>query len=141
MMFYGCSSLKSLDLSSFNTSSVTSMRGMFLYDNALTSINLSSFDTSKVTNMGDMFEYCDNLTVLDLSSFDTSNVKIMYYMFNRNKNLKTIYVSDKWDISNVSESAGMFTGCTSLSGIVPYDSSKTDASMANYTNGYLTKKL
>ena len=141
MMFYGCSSLKSLDLSSFNTSSVTSMRGMFLYDSALTSINLSSFDTSKVTNMGDMFEYCDNLTVLDLSSFDTSNVKIMYYMFNRNKNLKTIYVSDKWDISNVNESTGMFTGCTSLSGIVPYDSSKTDASMANYTNGYLTKKL
>ena len=140
MMFDGCRSLKSLDLSSFNTSNVTTMRGMFLYDSALTSINLSSFDTSKVTNMGDMFEFCDNLTVLDLSSFDTSNVKIMYYMFSGNKNLKTIYVSDKWNISNVSESAGMFTGCTSLKGIVPFDSSKTDVSMANYTTGYLTYK-
>ena len=34
----------------------------------------------------------------------------------------------------------MFSFCNSLVGAVPYDGSKTDVSMANYTNGYLTKK-
>ena len=139
-MFYGCSSLTSLDLSNFDTSNVTNMIGMFNGCGSLTSLDLSSFDTSNVTNMNGMFRDCNLLTSLNLSSFDTSKVTNMYYMFSRNKNLKTIYVSDKWDISNVSESTGMFSGCTSLKGIVPFDNSKTDASMANYTNGYLTKK-
>ena len=139
-MFRSCDSLKSLDLSNFDTSNVTRMDSMFLYDGSLTNIDLSNFNTSKVTNMGDMFEGCGQLTELDLSSFDTSNVKIMYYMFNKDKELKTIYVSDKWNISNVTESAGMFANCTSLTGAVTFDSTKTDASMANYTNGYLTYK-
>ena len=34
----------------------------------------------------------------------------------------------------------MFYGCTSLQGAVPYDASKTDASMANPETGYFTKK-
>ena len=57
-----------------------------------------------------------------------------------NTNLKTIYVSDKWDNSNVTESIAMFQRCTFLVGAVPFDSTKTDISMANYTNGYLTYK-
>ncbi len=139
-MFRGCTSLKSLDLSNFDTSNVTHMDSMFLYDGSLTNIDLSNFNTSKVTNMGDMFEECGQLTELDLSSFDTSNVKIMYYMFNRDKELKTIYVSDLWDTSNVTNSSGMFQLCTSLTGAVPFDNTKTDVSMANYTNGYFTYK-
>ena len=139
-MFRDCNSLEKLNLSNFDTSNVTRMDSMFLYDGSLTNIDLSNFNTSKVTNMGDMFEGCGQLTELDLSSFDTSNVKIMYYMFNRDKGLKTIYVSDKWNISNVTESAGMFANCTSLTGTVPFDSTKTDITMANYTNGYLTYK-
>ena len=34
----------------------------------------------------------------------------------------------------------MFQSCTFLVGAVPFDSTKTDVSMANYTNGYLTYK-
>ena len=139
-MFRECNSLEKLNLSNFDTSNVTRMDSMFLYDGSLTNIDLSNFNTSKVTNMGDMFEGCGQLTELDLSSFDTSNVKIMYYMFNKDKELKTIYVSNKWNISNVTESAGMFANCTSLTGAVTFDSTKTDVTMANYTNGYLTYK-
>ena len=139
-MFRECNSLEKLNLSNFDTSNVTRMDSMFLYDGSLTNIDLSNFNTSKVTNMGDMFEECGQLTELDLSSFDTSNVKIMYYMFNRDKGLKTIYVSDLWDTSNVTNSSGMFQLCTSLTGAVPFDNTKTDVSMANYTNGYLTYK-
>ena len=165
-MFYNCSNLLSLDLSNFDTSNVTNMTDMFWKCNALITLDLTNFDTSNVNNMGSMFRDCASLTNLDLSSFDTSNVINISHMFRNcslltildlssfntssvvnmvntfalTYNLKTIYVSDKWDISNVSESAGMFNGCTSLKGAVPYDRSKTDASMANYTNGYLTKK-
>ena len=139
-MFTRCYELSELNITSFDTSKVTSMDSMFLGCTSLKEINVSNFNTSKVTRMGDMFESCNSLSKLDLSNFDTHNVKIMYYMFNMNTNLKTIYVSDKWDTSNVTESIAMFQRCTSLVGAVPFDSSKTDVSMANYTNGYLTYK-
>ena len=90
--------------------------------------------------MNTMFNGCGSLTSLDLSNFDTSKVTNMGGMFNNTEKLKTIYVSDKWNVSNVTSSNSMFNWCISLVGAVPYDSSKTDASMANYTNGYLTYK-
>ena len=73
-MFYYCSNLTSLDLSSFNTSNVTNMTNMFYECRNLTSLDLSLFNTSKITIMSSMFGYCNGLTSLDLSSFDTSNV-------------------------------------------------------------------
>ena len=140
-MFYNCSSLTSLDLSNFNTSKITDMTYMFNRCKSLTNINLSSFDTSNVSSLYDTFAGLTSLKVLDLSSFDTSKVTNMGRMFLNSNNLVTIYVSDLWNISNVTSASLMFEGCTSLKGAVPYDSSKIDASMANYTNGYLTKKL
>ena len=140
-MFYNCSSLTSLDLSNFNTSKITDMTYMFNRCKSLTNINLSSFDTSNVSSLYDTFAGLTSLKVLDLSSFDTSKVTNMGRMFLNSNNLVTIYVSDLWNISNVTSASLMFEGCTSLKGAVPYDSSKTEASMANYTNGYLTKKL
>ena len=165
-MFNGCSSLTSLDLSSFNTSSVTNMKGMFSYCSSLTNLNLSNFDTSNVINMEEMFRNCTSLVslnissfntskvtstwymfmncskimILDLSSFDTSSVTYMDRMFYLAGSLKTIYVSDLWDTSKVTSSFDMFFNCTSLVGAVPFDSTKVDVTMANYTTGYLTYK-
>ena len=165
-MFYKCYALKSLDLSSFKTSNVTNMYSMFCYCSSLINLNISNFDTSKVTNMNsmfydckslnnldidnfdvsnvtnmsDMFSECSNLTSLDLSNFDTSKVTIMNGIFSGCINLKTIYASDLWNTSNVTNSNRMFYNCKSLIGAVPFDSTKTDVSMANYTNGYLTYK-
>lgn len=75
-MFSGCSKLSSLDLTSLDTSSVTDMRSMFYmgYGSSLASLNLSSFDTSRVMYMDSMFSGCSSLASLDLSSFDTSSV-------------------------------------------------------------------
>ena len=139
-MFAGCSRLASLDLSSFNTSSVTNMASMFYNCSSLTSLDLSSFNTLNVTSMDSMFWDCSSLTSLDLSSFNTSNVTNMASMFRTCRKLKTIYVSDLWNVDKVIDSNQMFFGDNSLIGAVPYDGSKTDVSMANYTNGYLTKK-
>ena len=139
-MFYKCSLLTTLDLSRFNTSKVTDMSDMFNSCSALVNINLSSFNTSKVTNMYGMFYKCSSLITLDLSSFNTSKVTNMYRTFMLCTELTTIYVSDLWNTNKVTDSNQMFMESRKLKGSVSYDWSKTDVSMANYTNGYLTKK-
>ena len=139
-MFYNCKSLKELDLSNFDTKKVIDFSDMFNGCSSLENIELSSFDTTNATNMTNMFYNCKSLKQLDLSSFNTSKVTNMSKMFLQNNEINTIYVSEKWNTSNVTSSSLMFHSCTSLVGAVPFDSSKTDISMANYTNGYLTYK-
>ena len=80
-MFYGCSSLTSLNLSGLDTSNVTYMGSMFYDCNGLKSLNLSSFNTSNVTDMGAMFSKCSGLISLDLSKWDTSKLNNMVSMF------------------------------------------------------------
>ena len=139
-MFNSCKKLSYIDLSGFNTSKVTNMQSMFYNCEKLENIDLSNFDSSNVTNMSYMFDRCSNLTSLDVSTFDTSKVTNMNSMFAYCNVLETIYVSNKWNTSNVTSFNNMFLNCTSLTGAVPFDSTKTDVSMANYTNGYLTYK-
>ncbi len=111
-MFAACE-LRSLDLSTFDTSKVTDMNSMFFWKNALRSIDLSSFDTSNVTNMSRMFDDCSSLTSLDLSSFDTSKVTDMNSMFFWNRDLTSLDLSS-FDISNVTNMNSMFTKCDNL---------------------------
>ena len=139
-MFAYCRSLTELNVSNFNTGKVTNMMGMFCNCGDLTSLNLLNFDTSNVTSMYQMFQGCTSLTVLDLSNFNTSNLTNIGNMFYYNTKLSTIYVSNLWNMSNVTNSGYMFGNCRSLTGAVPFDSTKTDATMANYTTGYLTYK-
>ena len=162
-MFMECSSLTALDLASFDTSKVTNMGAMFKDCKGLTTLDLSHFDTAKVTDMSYMFMGCSNLTTLDLSHCNTSQVTTMYKMFVACSSLTEIDLSG-FDISQVEiicdmfcgchslttiygnsswccdDSEDMFAGCTSLSGAVPYDDSKTDAGMANPEMGYFTSR-
>ena len=117
--------------------------------NALTKvieIDTKNFDTSKVTNMIYMFSGCSSLTSLDLSKFDTSKVTNMYGMFEGCSKLKTIYASNKFNTSQVSDSNYMFSYCTSLVGGngTTYNSSYTDKTYARIdsssTPGYFTSK-
>ena len=93
-MFYGCSGLNSLDLSTFDTNRVTDMSGMFSGCSSLSSLNLSSFNTSNVTDMSNMFYGCNSLSSLDLSTFNTSNVTSMDFMFSGCSKLEEVYVND-----------------------------------------------
>ena len=106
-MFGGCINLTHLNASSFDTSNVTDMNGMFAYCENIQSIDVSSFDTSKVTDMARMFMNCYELTSLDVSSFNTSNVTNMYSMFESCYNLTSLDVSS-FDTSNVTDMSGMF---------------------------------
>ena len=133
-MFWS-SQATTLDISNFDTSNVTSMGSMFHISQA-TILDVSGFNTSKVTNMYNMFASSKAVT-LDLSSFDTSNVTNMGYMFNNANNLKTIYVSSKFNIDTVTSSTNMFYGCTSLVGGsgTKYNSNYIDKTYARIDGG------
>ena len=57
-MFYGCSSLKELNLSNFSTNNVKFMSCTFFGCSSLKELNLSNFNTNNVTDMGGMFNGC-----------------------------------------------------------------------------------
>lgn len=136
-MFSGCSSLTSLDLSNFNTENLTSFGELFNNCSSLTSINLSSFNTANVTSMQELFSGCSSLTSLDLSSFNTANLKNARYMFSGCSNLKTIYVGTGWTTAAVTESTNMFADCTALIGGegTAYDATHTDYTYAHIDEG------
>ena len=139
-MFYSCYSLRKVDVSTFDTSNVTTFSCMFGYDSYLTELNVSGFDTGSVTNMEAMFDNCSSLIELDLSSFSTNYVTEFSAMFRNCENLKTIYASESWYTYASIRSTNMFSGCENIVGQTGtiYDSSRTDVSMANYIDGYLT---
>ena len=114
-MFWGCSNLRALDLNSFDTSSVMDMSSMF-YGCPVITPDLNSFNTSSVTDMKCMFQYCSSLTTLDLSSFDTSSVTDTRRMFSDCTSLATIYASERFVTTRVSDSDYMFANCMNLVG-------------------------
>ena len=114
-MFYNCTSLTSLDLSSFNTSNVTDMYGMFNNCSSLTTLDLSTFDTRNVTSMQAMFDKCYSLTDLNISNFDTSNVTTMAWMF-AHVPATSLNVSG-FDTSKVTDMKGMFIHCSNLTSL------------------------
>ena len=115
-MFYNCTALKSLDLSSFNTAKVTDMSNMFYSCESLTSLDLNSFNTAKVTDMSLMFYGCQRLTSLDLSSFNTANVTDMSYMFCSCQSLTSLDLSS-FNTANVTDMSNMFQACQWLTSL------------------------
>ncbi|ENN2915840.1 BspA family leucine-rich repeat surface protein, partial [Listeria monocytogenes] len=107
----GCKSLEELDVSTFDTSSVTNMRGVFAECNSLGELDLSTFDTSSATTMQIMFYDCTSLEELDLSTFDTSSVTNMDMMFQECTALKFLYLDNFTDAPSMTD---MFKGTTSL---------------------------
>ena len=148
MIRYG--SLSSIDLSSFDTSNVTNMIGMFGEAwGSMTSVDVSTLDTSNVTDMSYMFSngpkpvglekmntsnvtnmsymfFGNEATSLDLSGLDTSNVTNMSHMFSQSS-ATSINITGL-DTSNVTDMSDMF----SMSHATTLDFSNFDTS--NVTN-------
>ena len=139
-MFNGCSNLVKLDVTHFNTAKVTTMFGMFTDCSNLTELDVTHFNTAKVTTMNSMFSGCSNLTELDLTHFNTAKVTTMFLMFYACKSLTTIYVSDEFVTTNITNrSYRLFSGCIKLKGAIEYNDGKINYKSANYTTGYFTK--
>lgn len=139
-MFSKCTSLETLDLSSFNTekvtnmfemfvgstnlrtinlpkgfigSSVTDLRSMFKDCTSLTELDLSGSNAENVKDMGEMFYGCRALSKLDLADFKTGQVTTMENMFCICSTLETLDVSS-FNTENVTTMLGMFNNCSSL---------------------------
>lgn len=134
LMFSSCTSLETLDLSSFNTekvkymyamfdgatnlrsiklpkgfigSSVTDLRSMFKDCTSLTELDLSGSNAENVKDMGEMFYGCRALSKLDLTDFKTGQVTTMENMFCICSTLETLDVSS-FNTENVTTMLGMF---------------------------------
>lgn len=139
-MFSNCTSLETLDLSSFNTEKVTNMFEMFVGSTNLRTINLpKGFIGSNVTDLNGMFRGCARLTELDLSGsnaekvkdmgwmfygcvalsnlnllgFKTGSVTDMRYLFSSCQSLESLDLSG-FNTENVSSMVSMFSQCSSL---------------------------
>ena len=115
-LFYGCSTLNSLDFTKFKTNYLVDMGNMFNGCSSLKSLDLSNFKTNNVTNMEKMFYDCNSLENLDVSSFDTLNVIKMDYMFGNCIALQTLNLSN-FETKRVKSMQGMFYNCEHLIGL------------------------
>ncbi|WP_294757360.1 BspA family leucine-rich repeat surface protein [uncultured Lactobacillus sp.] len=102
-------------LDNIDTSKVTNMRGMF-YASKITSLDLSTWDTSSVTDMGYMFTdmFSDGndglLNVGGKFAATSKNVKDMTYMFNGCADLSKIKGIENLNTSSVTSMENMFHG-------------------------------
>ena len=106
-------SIESLDVSSWITSSATGMASMFTNCSKLTSLDVSNWITSSVTDMGGMFQGCSRLTSLDLSGWDTSSLGIINYMFRDCQSLTYLDLSS-WDTSRITQTTQAIDRCGAL---------------------------
>jgi surface protein len=115
-----CSSLTTLDVSSWDTSSVTFFGAFALNCSSLTALDVSSWDTSSVTSFGSFARDCSSLTTLDVSSWDTSSVTNFGSFANNCSSLTALDVSS-WDTSSVTDFGFFARDCSSLTDITGVD--------------------
>lgn len=91
-----------------------------------------NLDLSETTSLQAMFAGCTNLVLVDLAGLDTANVTNMQAMFQGCSKLLRVYADAAFATDSVTESADMFTSCTTIKGNLgtTYDSDKTDATYA-----------
>lgn len=131
-MFLDCNNLSTLQLSGagWNTSNVTSFRGMFRGCHKLRTLDTSGWKTGNVTTMAYMFRDCSGLESLDLSKWDITCLENTDYMFHGCSSLKELDIST-WSVSPVMSASSMFSGCRQLRGETRYkwENMDTDASI------------
>lgn len=106
--------LEKIDLSHLDTSTMTSMKNMFLSCSDLKEIIFGdNFNSSNVTDMDDCFGKCEKLTSIDTSKINVSNVTTMQYCFANCTNLAALDLSS-WDVSKLIYLGDLFKNCTNL---------------------------
>lgn len=127
-MFNGCSSLHTLNLTGWDTRNVENFMGTFNNCSALTVLRIGHFRTPKVTLFSQMFGGCSLLTIIDVSAFDTSQASSgpygLFSMFSGCSKLTTLDVSG-FRFPAATTLQNMFSGCSMLATI---DTSAWDTS-------------
>ena len=90
----------------FKTTSLKNMYGMFYYMN-VDHLDLTALDVSNVTNMEYTLGNAYFITI-DLTGWNTSNVENMKYLFYNSWYITTIYASDSFVTTKVTQSDDLF---------------------------------
>ncbi len=115
-MFAGFTNLISINgFENLNKTNISTIEGMFKNCSSLVSLDLSSFKNVKPVNMANVFSGCSSIKKVDLSYFDLSGVKQYLNVFCDCKNLKSVTFGDVYN-GNVFMS-GSFKGCTSIESV------------------------
>ena len=112
-MFSGCSSLRSLDVSRWDTSNASDLSYMFSGCSSLRSLDVSDWDVSSASSLSGMFSGCSSLQSLDLSGWDVSSTMDLFGVFRDCSSLATLDLSG-WDVSSAADLSYMFDGCSSF---------------------------
>ena len=111
-MFENCTELKSLDLTTFDTSWCRDFSYMFANCIKIENININNFNTKLIRDMSYMFSNCTSLETVNVSSFDTSTLTTMDYMFSYS-GVKNLDLSS-FNTLNIKKFNGVFEKCYGL---------------------------
>lgn len=112
-LFEGCNSLKTIDLSMFDTNLAKDLSYMFFACQSLETIDLKNFKTRHVESIERMFEDCQQLKKLDISNFEAGEYLSLNTEFSTGApgfGCEEINYGAKWDFDEL---------------LVPYDESQT----------------
>lgn len=124
--FSNVTSINGLDL--LDTSDCVRMKNMFKGCSSIGSLNLNSFNVSSVENMNRMFENCSALTSLEINNWNVSNLRYAYYLFSNCSSLTSLDLSN-WYTTSLEEFSYMFNDCVALENL---DISNFNTSKASY---------
>lgn len=106
-LFYGCRNLSEIKgIENFNVSKMTNCDGVFRLT-AITSLDLNKWDVSQCTTLAQLFREIPNLTNLYIDQWNTSKVTNFSNCFLSLPKLKTIDITN-WDFSNATNVAQIF---------------------------------
>lgn len=148
-MFMNCSSLETIDISTFSTASLKKeqeeetggIKYMFYGCKKLKSITLYNPETpsvhftpnSNITSLSGIFRDCNALETIDLSYFDIgTNITDMSQMFYNCNTITTLDLS-KFNTNNVTDMSEMFYYCNNLTTIL-VDQNKWETNDGTNTN-------
>ena len=114
---FSFSDITSLNLSSWDVSSLTNISDMFSFNTNLVSVDLSNWDSNVITNFISAFQQCTALTtVTGIETLITSNATAISTLFDECNSLAAIDAS-AWNTSNVVTATGAFKDCTSITSV------------------------
>ena len=114
-MFYSCSIIQNLDLSTFTNNKIKTMEYMFHLCYGLKNVIFSkNFKTDLVENMKGVFDGCNNLISLDLSNWNPKKVNTTHVMFQDCEKLTSLKLPSSFDSLITMQSMFRNVGLTSL---------------------------
>ena len=133
-MFLDCTSLNSLDLYNFDTSSVTKMISMFQGCSTLNSLDLSNFNTSQIRTLDCIFNNCQKLEYVNLK-IGKINSSITISDECSNNPLKLTICSENEDWSNIFQLSNILS-VNCINNISYFNINETVKKMKCFKNNY-----